>query len=214
MMRTLLFTIFILQSLIVKAQYTPVDQDTDDLSYMFMNFQAGVESNNPQLAAQFMDSNSMAYMEEILYALQNYDSTQLVEQRFGIILPVMMSRFMAADGQISKMKTGQDYFIFFIKNSLAPIYADQKIVDIKVEGNNARVYTRADGSENLNTFYFFKIGEDWKISLTKELEEVEKLLDKSKGMTYYGGDKALLMNKIAEGNGWNGMGRNLWNILP
>lgn len=213
-MRTLLLIFFAFQSLILKAQYVPVDQDTDDLRYIFMNFQAGVESNQPQLAAQYMDSNSIKYMDEILYALQNYDSTQLVGQRYGIIIPVMMSRFMAADGQISKMKDGNDYFSFFIKNILTPIYAGQIIIDIKVEGDSARVYTNSEGNETLNTFYFYKFGEDWKISFVKEIEVVEASLYSSQNIPYFSGSKDKVINSIVKGNKWDSMGRDLWKILP
>ncbi|MCO5247663.1 MAG: hypothetical protein M9887_01760 [Chitinophagales bacterium] len=199
----------------VKAQYVPHSQDTDDLSIIFLNYQSSVMSNNVAVMISYIDTSTIKQFKEIFYNLKNSDSTELITKDYSTIAAVMYARFMAPEGAISKMNNIFDFLNFYNKINLQADITQQKVIDIKIDNDIARVYTTLIGYEgaDMKTYYFIKYGDgDWKISYNHAFKEFNENIESD--MKNYGvHSKETMINSFIATQNYNAMGRNVWHIV-
>ena len=198
-----------------KAQYVPTSQDLDDLNYIFMNYQSSIMSNDIPRVISYMDTSTIRIFNRTFYALKNSDSTALINQDFSVITSVIYSRFMAPEGEISKMNNVIDFLGFYNKINFQSDIAQQRIIDIKIEDDVARIYTTLSGYDgaDMKTYYFIKYGDgDWKISYAIAFQEFN---DKMNAEMANSGthSKEDIINALISSQGYNALNKNVWHIV-
>jgi hypothetical protein len=216
-MRSVTFLLFLFCPLFAFAQFTPETQEEDDLRYIFYNFKAAIDQLDTEGTAQYLDSNTLKFYEEVLKKIKTAEEEELLEMDFTSWYTVMFVRFMAPEGAIGKMETGKDLLSFMIRNALRSQLFNLEVMNIYVHEKTAIVYVMRDDEVQDIKYTFRQYGEaDWRLDYTELYVESNKgmqaALNNPEVMKVYNNNKKALLSYIIQNYGWHQGGRDLWKI--
>ena len=177
------------------------NQERKNIQHCYSGYKSAILNNDGEKALQHVDSNTIAYYEQILTEVKNAGLMKINKMQFFDKMNVLLIRH-AVPHDFILTTNGRKMFKHAVDHGMIGKRSVKNIEigEIEIEGNSAKAKMSTKNGNHNFKFTFHKKNNEWKIDLTSIFPHISnsfKRLAESKGM----GENSFIMSLLKEQTG-------------